>query len=169
MAQAALADLEARRGATQAALALADRAAESVPGHPALARIRADALAHAWRLDEAATSLRDAALASVHDDATWSHLAVLFGSGGRAGEALTAAERALALQPRDPDALRVQALALARLGAPHAAQERAEHAYVERRLPDEAPALRAACSRNVPNCALERLPVHVHTMRTRVQ
>ena len=32
--------------------------------------------------------------------------------------------------------------------------------------PDDAPAVKNGCSRQFPWCALERLPVHVHPMRT---
>jgi hypothetical protein len=63
--------------------------------------------------------------------------------------------------------LRVQALALAGLRASARTLEASEAAFLERRTPDAAPAVRARCSAKVPGCANERVPVHVHAMRQR--
>ena len=60
--------------------------------------------------------------------------------------------------------LRVQALALERLGAPADEVAAARDAFARWRPPDEAPTVKSACSRASPACALERLPVHVHVM-----
>ena len=76
-------------------------------------------------------------------------------------KALSAATRGLALQPRDADLLRAQSLALGTVHADADTCARAEQAFLERRVPDDAPAVRARCSKNVPGCALERNPVHV--------
>jgi hypothetical protein len=78
---------------------------------------------------------------------------------------LEATSHGLALNPRDADMLRVQALALERLGAPPADVTRAREAFARWRPPDDAPAVKNGCSRQFPWCALERLPVHVHAMR----
>src|SRR5262249_38748815 len=50
----ALAQVAANQGRTQDALTLADRAEVLVPKHPALARIRGEALAATWRWNDAA-------------------------------------------------------------------------------------------------------------------
>ena len=60
--------------------------------------------------------------------------------------------------------LRVQALALERLGAPADDVAIARAAFARWRPPDDAPAIKSACSNGTPGCALERLPVHVHVM-----
>lgn len=167
MAAAALADLAARQGATDDALAWAGRAAAFVPAHPALARIRGAALASAWRWSEAAPYFFEAASASPKDDAAWARLAITYGGISRDRDAIDAAQRGLLSQPRDPDLLRAQALALGALGADSALVARATDAFLERRTPDDAPAIRSKCSAIAPGCALERLPVHVHEMRKR--
>jgi predicted Zn-dependent protease len=162
MAIAGLADLAAGQGKTDDALALAQRAGALVPGHPALARIRGDALLAAWRWAEAGQFFQEATSGAPKDDSAWAHLAIAQSGAGRDRDALDAAQRGLLLQPRDADMLRVQAIALRALGAP---AEAADEAFALRRTPDDAPEVRAKCMRDVPGCALERVPVHVHAMR----
>ncbi len=162
MALAALAELAASQGCTAEALSIAARAASATPGHPAVARIRGEALASSWRWDEAVPHLFEAASSSPRDDAAWDKLAMTLGGIDRQREALDAAQRALGSQPRDQDALRVQALAVAALS--HDDTEAAMTAYLQRRPPDSAPLLRSLCSKNVPGCARERLPVHLHEL-----
>lgn len=159
-----MAEMAVREGRTDEALRLLDQAEPLAPGEPAIVHARAEALGGIWRWKEAAPPLREAALASPLDDKLWSHLAVAYGSADEPVEALDAARHALALAPRDADALRVQALALDRLGAPAEDAAAARDAYARWRPPDDAPAVKSACSRQLPWCALERLPVHVHAM-----
>ena len=165
MAVALLAQLAAREGRPEEALSLADEAEVDAPGHPFLLRIRGEALAQVWRFDAAAPWLDAAARRAPLDDGGWSRLAVVLQSANRPGPALDAARATLALAPRDSDALRVQSLALDALGAPQPTCEAARAAFLERRLPDDGPAIKGKCSANVPGCALERDPVHVHPMR----
>jgi tetratricopeptide (TPR) repeat protein len=165
MVMALLASVAERQGRTEEVLAWLDRARESLGAHPALSHIRGEAFSSVWRWREAVQPLRDAALASPRDDRLWMHLALAAGSAGQPAEALDAARHALALQPRDPDCLRIQALALQTLQAPPDATERAEQAYLDFRTPDEGPRVRAACSKKVPGCANERIPVHTHALR----
>jgi tetratricopeptide (TPR) repeat protein len=161
---AAIAHLEAYEGRTAEALREIDRAAALLPGHPALASLRGEALSQVWRWAEAVPPLDEAALAAPLDAAAWSRLAVALGSrGGDDRGALAAAATGLALQPRDPDLLRVEALALGALGERSAAAALA--AYEAFRPADAIPRVKAACSAKVPGCALERNPVHVHRMR----
>ena len=155
----------AREGSLEGTFALADRAEALVPGHPAIARLRAQVkLAH-WQWDEASDWFERAATKSPHDDSLLAEWTVALGGAGRTPAALAAANRALAMQPRDPDCLRVQALALQTLGAPAALSQPAEEAYLHTRSPDDAPKVRGKCSANVPGCARERNPVHVHWLR----
>lgn len=165
MAKALLALLEARQGRPEEALALADEADHDAPGHPFLLRVRGDALAQVWRFERAAPWLQASAEATPLDDSAWSHLAVVLGSANRPKDALTASLRALALAPRDADALRVQSLSLDTLNAPKAQVDLARDAFLERRTPDDGPGIKGKCSATVPGCALERDPVHVHVMR----
>jgi tetratricopeptide (TPR) repeat protein len=163
MATWALAQLAASQGATDEALRLATTASSLAPGHPAIARTRGEALAAQWRWREAAPFFFEAASASPKDDAAWSRYAVVLGGASKHQDALDSAQRALSLQPRDADALRVQGLALEALNGADCAE--AMQAYLDRRTPDDAPKLRNACMKAVPGCVLERNPVHMHAMR----
>lgn len=165
MATALLAQLAAREGRPEETLALADEAELDAPGHPFLLRVRGDALAQVWRFEAAVPWLDAAARRAPLDDTGWSRLAMTLESANRPALALDAARSALALFPRDADALRVQSLALDALGAPQPTCDAARAAFLERRLPDDGPAIKAKCSAKVPGCALERDPVHVHVMR----
>ena len=159
-----MAEMAVREGRTDEAMGLLDQAESMAPGEPSVLHARGEALGGIWRWADAAVPLRAAALASPLDDKLWSHLAVAYGSADQPGEALEAARHALALAPRDSDALRVQALALDRLGASPEDVTAARDAYARWRPPDDAPAVKSSCSRQFPWCALERLPVHVHAM-----
>jgi hypothetical protein len=172
VALGAIAMVAARLGRTEETFALAaraDRAANEagMAPPPAMQRARAEVLTATWRLDEAAPLLLDVASRSPRDDTAWATAAVAFGGAGKPYEALEATRRGLAVQPRDGDLLRVQALSLAGLHAEPALLAATEAAFLERRAPDAAPSVRGKCSARVPGCANERVPVHVHTMRQR--
>jgi Flp pilus assembly protein TadD len=166
MVLGALAEVAIREGRTDEALQRLDGAEALAPGHPAIAHARGEALGNVWRWKEATGPLREAATASPLDDTVWSHLAVAWGSADEPRAALEAATHGLTLSPRDADMLRVQALALERLGAPAEEVARARDAFARWRPPDDAPAIKNSCSSQFPWCALERLPVHVHPMRS---
>jgi tetratricopeptide (TPR) repeat protein len=161
----ALAQVAIREGRTDEALRWLDEAESLAPGHPAIPHARGEALGGVWRWAEAAAPLREAAMATPLDDVLWSHLAVAEGSSDDPRAALDATAHGLALAPRDADMLRVQALALERLGAPADDVTRAREAFARWRPPDDAPAVKNGCSRQLAWCGLERLPVHVHPMR----
>jgi hypothetical protein len=162
----ALAQLAIREGRTEEALARLDEAQAVLPDHPAILHARGEALGNVWRWREATLPLQRAAVTSPLDDTLWSHLAVAYGSADDAPAALEAAQHGLSLNPRDADLLRVQALALERLGVPPEDVARARDAFARWRPPDDAPAVRSACSRRFASCALERIPVHVHPMHS---
>jgi predicted Zn-dependent protease len=161
----ALAQAAVREGRTEDALGLLEDAQRFAPDHPAIAHVRGQALADVWRWSEATAPLAEAALATPRDDTLWAHLAVAYGSAGDARRALDASAHTLELAPRDADALRVQALALERLGAPAETVARARDAFDRWRPPDDAPAIKNRCAKRSRSCALERLPVHVHDVR----
>lgn len=150
-----------------------------LPGHPAAAWVRARALMRVFRHAEAATWLRVAA-ASSSDPRVDEALAVALGSAGKPRAALGAAARGLLLDPRQPDLLRVQWLSWSKIhpgagevsphqkpsAVPHPgdAGERAREAFLSHRRVDIAPQLRSRCSDEVPGCARERTPAHVHLL-----
>jgi tetratricopeptide (TPR) repeat protein len=161
----AQAEVAIREGRTDEALERLDEAEALVGDYPAVPHARGEALGNVWRWREAAPWLQKAALASPLDDVLWSHLSVAYGSADDPRAALEASSHGLALNPRDADMLRVQALALERLGAPPGDVARARDAFARWRPPDDAPSIKNGCARQFPWCALERLPVHVHPMR----
>ena len=161
----ALAEVAIREGRTDEALARLDEAQAILPDHPAIPHARGEALANVWRWQEATEPLRQAAALTPLDDTLLSHLAVAYGSADDPRDALDATRRGLALTPRDADMLRVQALALERLGASPEEVALARAAFARWRPPDDAPAVKNGCSRQLAWCALERLPVHVHRLQ----
>ena len=170
-----IAMIAAKQGRTDETFAIAERAdaaaREAGMSPPvAMQRARAEVLAATWKLAEAAPLFLEVATRSPRDDTAWATAAMTFGGAGDAFAALDASRRGLAVQPRDGDLLRVQALALQapamRVDAP--AREAAEAAFLDRRTPDAAPSIRGKCSATVPGCANERIPVHVHTMRQKI-
>jgi hypothetical protein len=161
----ALAQVAIREGRTDEALGYLREAERLAPGEPAIPHARGAALGDVWRWKEATEPLASAAEASPLDDLLLSHLAIAYGSADEPGAALGAVARGLALNPRDSDMLRVQALALERLGAPREDVARARDAFASWRPPDDAPAIKNACAKGFAWCALERVPVHVHVMR----
>ena len=162
----ALGQLEGKQGRTPEAVGWLDRAEREMPGHPAIAYARGAAFARVWRWSEAADAFGAAMAKATSNAPGWGQLAMALGSIGREQEALVAAQRGLALAPRDADLLRVQALALRGLGASPDWADSALEAYDRHRPPDRAADLRIACVGSVPLCASERDPVHVHEMIT---
>jgi tetratricopeptide (TPR) repeat protein len=160
-----MAEVSIREGRTDEAMLRLEEAQQVLPDHPAIGHARGEALGNVWRWKEAAPPLAEVALLSPLDDQVWAHLAIAYGSADEPRNALDAAGRALALNPRDYDSLRVQALALERLGAPADDVTAARDAFARWRPPDDAPAIKNGCSKQFPWCALERIPVHVHAMR----
>jgi tetratricopeptide (TPR) repeat protein len=160
----ATADVAIREGRTDEAIGLLDEADALAPDHPAIAHDRGQAMAGVWRWSDAAGALERAANASPVDSVLWDHLAVARGAAGDPRAALAAATHALALGPRDADALRVQALALEALRVDEKEVAGARAAFERWRSPDDAPAAKSACAARSPACALERIPVHVHTL-----
>jgi hypothetical protein len=165
MVMAALADVAARQGRVDEAQQWVARAEPFAPGHPALAHIRGKALSLVWRWPEAALALGPVAEAAPGDDYGWIALAIARGSAGDDRGSLEASVRGLAAQPRDHDLLRVQALALGKLGAPEARVAAAFEAWRAVHIADEIPRVKARCSAKVAGCANERSPVHTHALR----
>jgi tetratricopeptide (TPR) repeat protein len=162
MVLAVFAAVAGRQGRTEEAREWLAKAEADAPGHPALAALKGDALSQVWRWREAIAPSLAAAEATPKDPLAWARVALAEGSAGEQEAALTHARAGLALEPRNADLLRIQALALRALGSPQ--EEEALEAYLSHRPLDEGPRIRGACSAGVPNCALERNPVHVHPL-----
>jgi len=158
-----LSEVATRQGRFDDALELADQVDGLVPGEPSTELLRARAHAGAWRWDEAAPRYAEAATALPRHANVWAETAKAWQSTGASANALRAAQTGLELAPRHDILLRIQAIALQALEHPGA--EAAWQAYEERRPSDQAPRVKAACSRNDPKCAKERLPIHVHALR----
>ena len=165
MALSLLGQVEAKEGRVTDALMHVADAEKQNGAHPFFDRVRGQALASTWREAEAGPRLCDAATTVLRDDSLFSELAVTLGSASEHAHALEAARYALALQPRDDAALRVQALSLEALGADPSLVRRAKDAWLVRRIPDDGSSIKAKCSANVPGCAAERDPVRIHPMR----
>lgn len=172
IAYGGIALVASRQGRTDETFALAARADTAakeagMPPQPAMQRARAEVLSSTWRLAEASPLFLDVAQRSPRDDVAWAQAAVTMGGAGDSLGALDAARRGLSVQPRDGDMLRVQALSLTSLRVANTQLvEDAQAAFLERRTPDDAPSIRGKCSAKIPGCANERVPVHVHAMRS---
>jgi len=167
MVMGALALLAGRQGRVEEAMVWLDKVATLAPDHPAIPYLRGEALAQVWRFEKAIPFLAEAAARAPGDDAGWVKLAIARGSANDPRGAIEASRAGLAVQPRDHDLLRVQALSLGALGASEKETAAAWAAWQKVRPADVIPAVKAKCSKKVPGCALERTPVHVHALRGR--
>ncbi len=132
------------------------------PTPAAIPALAAELLARVWRWQEAAPLAR--AVVERAPGNTGAHVALaraLSSLGDDAG-ALRAAHAGLALAPREPELLRVQAIALAALEHPDAPAALA--AFDRFRAPDVSSELRIACARQSPVCAREREGAHAHLL-----
>lgn len=162
-----LGDLEGRLGRVDDAMRTLDRAEALAPGHPAIGYARGRSLAQVWRFDRAVPYYETAALGAPKDELAWAALAIARSSAGDQRGALEATMRGLTLAPRQPDLLRVQALALRALDPGGLGTELAWLEQLAHRTADAAPALRRRCADRVQGCDREREPVHVHELRPR--
>jgi hypothetical protein len=164
--QSELAHLTAREGREEETFEWAAAAEALVGSAPSLAHVRAKVLMSRWKWAEAAKHLQQAWRLAPKDDGLAAELAIALGGSNQPQAALEITQQGLQLQPRDWDLLRVQALSLEALAPAHQDVSRATDAFLNVRVPDDAPRLRAKCSATVPGCANERSPVHVHTLRS---
>lgn len=160
--QWALGSLAGRRGQLDRALTLLSAAERTLGPLPSIHRARGEAYAQVWRWSDAATAWRAAVALAPNDLPLWQSLAMAEASAGRYPQALAAAQAGLRLHPRDGDCLRVQALALERLGA---SASTALDVALRWRVPDDGPVARARCSARVPGCDARRNPVPRYEVR----
>lgn len=163
MALVGQAQVMARQRRHHDAIETFEKAEKLVSDHPAIFVGRGDAYANVWQFDRAVEEFQKAA-EMADDDRVWSKLAIGLGSLDKPKKALVAAQKGLEIEPRDPDLLRSQLLALRKLDVPEGWVERAEQAYETFKRDEEAHLLRAKCSDRSEICELERLPIHTHQL-----
>jgi tetratricopeptide (TPR) repeat protein len=159
-----LAQVAARQGRIDEMETWLAAASAEAAGEPSIAWVRGRALTSVWRHDGAVPWLEQAAAAAPRDDRAHAELAVALGSLGRDADALAAVLPGLALAPRHPDLLRVQALAMRALSPADPLTEPAFAAFLEHRPRDDGPRMRSKCALEVPGCARERTPAHHHLL-----
>jgi hypothetical protein len=164
MAEALLADILAHQGNLDGARIHLARARSRLGDHPALSRIEGEALVATWRLAEAVPLFERVSMHAPLDDSAFAELAITRGGALDPRGALSAAVMGLRVSPREESLLRVQALSLADLPGDPAVRARAMAEYLNRRSPDDAPAVRGKCSATIKGCANERLTVHAHPL-----
>ena len=152
-----------RVGRTDDALDLLDEAEALLPGHPAIAAARGDALSRVWRWPAAEAAYAAAAQAAPGDDRLWAGLAQAAVSAGDGRAGLDAAQRGLRLEPRSDPLLKAQMLALRKLGA--LSSEEAAAAWEVHRRDDDASAIKSRCSNGSERCLRGRSPVPVYELR----
>jgi hypothetical protein len=155
----ALGKLAGQRGQLPEALTHLGAAEKKLGRTAAVLKARGDAYAQVWRWKDAAAAWSEAVKLAPDDLVLWQSIAMAEASVGNSEAALVAAQRGIALHPRDGDCLRVQALARESLGLP---DEGALDVALKWRTPDDGPRAKALCSAKVPGCAARRNPVPVY-------
>lgn len=159
-----LARVAGRQGRTDEAIATFDKVEALVPGHPAVARAKGEAYAAVWRWEKAAAAFEAATRGAPNDARAWRGLAQALGSLDRRQEALAAAQRGLALEPRDPHLLRSQSLAYSRLAPGSKVAKEARDAWLAHRRDELAPSIRGKCKDPSSDCQKERVPILARKM-----
>jgi tetratricopeptide (TPR) repeat protein len=154
-----------RMGRTDDAIVHLDRAEALLPDHPATSFTRGEVYAQVWRWAEAERAYTKAARLAPRDDRAWRALAIARGSMGDRQGALESAQMGLELNPRDPHLLRSQSIALAALDPGSARAIEAKRLWLRYRRDDEAPAFKAKCRDEAPDCQRERVPIFARPLR----
>jgi tetratricopeptide (TPR) repeat protein len=150
--------VDGRLGRTGEALRWLARAEDALGApHPAIDRLRGDALLRVWRFPEALAAYRRVVSAVPRDPSLWRALARAAGSAGDDPAALAAARRGLQGLPRDPDLLRTRALSLSALGLP--GTEHARRRWLDHRLSDHRDTLAWRCADQDAACRHARAPI----------
>jgi hypothetical protein len=155
--------LAARQGLTADAMKHFATAARFAPGHPAIAMQRGLAYERVWKWQRAADAYREVAETVEDNDRVWLSLAKAESSLGNDRAALIAANRGLALSPRDANLLRLRALSLSALGREREAKLAARD-FEKYRGAEFVSGLKLGCGERSASCAREQQPVHVHAL-----
>ena len=124
------------------------------PGPAVLDAIAAEVHIKLTKWEDAVAPAEACTKAVPQNVAAWAVYARVLVAVGRHADALAAAVKGLALNPRDPDLLRSQATALAALRDPKA--EAAQTAFTRFRFHDEAAGLRIRCIKGSDRCRRDR-------------
>jgi len=157
--------LAIREGRTDEAHRWLDEAARRAPTSPAIPYLRGVAGSDVWRWPETVAPLAEAHRRVPGNVRIAEMLANSLGIAGRHWEALRVIREGLAIDPERAQLHNLQAIELDVFGA-HEEAAVARRAWERYRTPDDLPALRSRCKREVPHCALETIPLHTHTLRT---
>lgn len=157
------AQVTGRQGRTDDAIALYAQANALTPDHPAISYGEAMAYMQVWRFEDASASLSKIS-AKVDDDRVWRQLAIAYGSASQPERSLQAAQRGLALEPRDSHMLRSQLLAYRQLNAKEEWVTQASDAFDVFKRDTDAPGIKSKCSSTADWCRRERIPVHIHEL-----
>lgn len=165
MVELVLGQVAARQGRRQDALDHFARAENLIGSHPAIDFARGKAHQRTFHNEEA-TRAFIAASKAVDDDRVWRQLAISAGSVFEHRTAYDAARAGLEISPRDPHLLRSQSLAAKELDVPEELAEKARDTFLAFRRDELAPEIRVRCAKSSDTCRRERVPVHVHELRT---
>ena len=159
--------LYARLESRQAKIAAMERhlkkAEASLGPTPALDRIAGDGYAATWKWNKALVAYRSVAATTPNDWRSWLDVAKASGSLDLNEEAIAAADKGIALAPRQPNLWRSKALALQALGLGDDA-EIARQFWLRYRAPDEQPVLLAKCESKNPVCRRDRQPIPLYPL-----
>ena len=154
--------LESMLGRSKNALRHFEEAEELVGPRPAIDYAKANVYSKSWQWSKAAKLHEMVSDRVPENEHAFERLALALGSMGESDKALRAAQKGLALNLRNSELLRVQALSLKEMNHPDASK--AMDAYLRVQEDDEANQIRLRCAQIDPRCALEKRPIHSHVL-----
>jgi hypothetical protein len=156
-----LARLYIRQGRTQDAMGALDHAATIDPKTPVVPFLRGLADYEVYKLADAVDPLRLAIEGGPKSTMAYELLAEGLELKGLDLEAVTVAQKGLLVDPEDAQLHHLEALGFDKLGMKSDADV-ARDEYLRYRKDDDTPRLRSLCKKNIPGCAREADPLHVH-------
>lgn len=160
-----MARLAIRQGRTEDAYHWLDEAGRRAPDAPVVPYLRGVAASDVWRWPETVAPLERAHTLAPGNVRIAEMLANSLGIANRHRDAWRVITEGLVIDPERAQLHNLQALELRGFGAPEADIEAAQSAWLRFRTPDELPRVRSRCKRDVPGCARETEPLHVHALR----
>jgi tetratricopeptide (TPR) repeat protein len=158
-----MARLFIREGRTADAMAELDLAAKIDPKTPVVPFLRGIALYEVYRLGEAVEPLKLVVAAAPKNVMAFELLAEALELKGEDRAAIDVAQSGLLIDPESAQLHHLEALGFDKLGLGDDA-EIARSGYLKYRRDDDTPRLRSLCKKNVPGCAREANPLHVHDL-----
>ena len=152
-----------REGRTADAMAELDLAARIDPKTPVIPFLRGIAHYEVYRLGEAVEPLQLVIAGAPKNVMAFELLAEALELKGDDRSAIDVAQAGLRIDPEDAQLHHLEALGFDKLGLLDDA-EIARNGYLKYRRDDDTPRLRSLCKKNVPGCAREANPLHVHEL-----